>query len=123
VKFVLIKKGKKHGNYDERGGSSLTLCSNLSDRKSRYGRAIAQEVSRRLLSAAVRVRAQVRSCGICGGQSGIGADFLRVLLFPMSIHNPPNTPKSPSSIIWGWYNKLNSGRNTKGTQSHPTPRN
>jgi hypothetical protein len=32
------------------------------------GRAIAQ--------AATRVQAQVRSCGICGGRSGTGADFL-----------------------------------------------
>jgi hypothetical protein len=35
----------------------------------------------------------VRSCGICGGQSGTGADFHRVLRFPLSfislaaIHN------------------------------------
>jgi hypothetical protein len=27
-----------------------------------------------------------------------------------------------SSIIWGWYNRPNSGRPTKWTQSHPTPR-
>jgi hypothetical protein len=30
------------------------------------GRAIAQAVSRRLPTAAARVRVQVRSCGICG---------------------------------------------------------
>jgi hypothetical protein len=45
-------------------------------------RAIAQEVIRRLLTAAARVRAQVRSCGICGGQSGAEAGFLGVLRFP-----------------------------------------
>jgi hypothetical protein len=38
-------------------------------------RAIAQEVSRRLPKAASCVRAQVRLFGICGGQSGTGADF------------------------------------------------
>jgi hypothetical protein len=39
------------------------------------GRAIAQAVSRWLPTAVARVRARVWSCGICGGQSGAGADF------------------------------------------------
>jgi hypothetical protein len=43
------------------------------------GRAIAEAVIRRLLTAAARVRALFRSYGICGGQSSIGAGFLRVL--------------------------------------------
>jgi hypothetical protein len=83
------------------------------------GRAIAQEVSRRLPTAAAQVRAQVRSCGICGGQSGIGAGLLRLLRFPLPIFNPPIDPQSPPSIIRGWYNRPNSGRSTKWTQSHP----
>jgi hypothetical protein len=71
----------------------------------RDGRAIAQAVSRWLSTAAARVRARVWSCGICGGQSGAGAGFLRVLRFPLSIIIPPSAPQSPSSIIWGWYNR------------------
>jgi hypothetical protein len=83
-------------------------------------RTVAQAVSRRLPKAAARVRAQVKSCGICGGQSGIGAGFLRVFRFPLPIRIAPIAPQSSSSIIWGSYNKPNSGRSTKWTQSHPT---
>jgi hypothetical protein len=42
-----------------------------------WGRAIAQAVSRWLPTAAARVRTWVRSCGICGGQSGAGTVFLK----------------------------------------------
>jgi hypothetical protein len=69
------------------------------------GRAIAQAVSRRLPTAAARVRARVRSRGNCGGQSGTGAGFLRVLRFPQSIFILPIAVQSPSSIIWGWYSR------------------
>jgi hypothetical protein len=86
-----------------------------------YG--IAQAVSRRLPSSAALVRARVRSCGICGGQSGPGAGFLRVLRFPLPILIPPTAPHSSSTIIRGWHNRPVSGRRTKWTQSHPTPRN
>jgi hypothetical protein len=69
------------------------------------GRATAQAVSRRLPTAAARVRYQFRSCGICGGQSGAWAGFLRVLWFPLPIFIPPIAPQSPSSITWSWYNR------------------
>jgi hypothetical protein len=58
----------------------------------KYGRAIAQAASRWLPTAAARVRSQVRSCGICDGQSGTGAGFLRVLRFPLPIIIPPTAP-------------------------------
>jgi hypothetical protein len=49
------------------------------------GRVIAQVVNRRLPTVAAWIRAHVRSCVICGGQSVTGAGFLRVLLFLMPI--------------------------------------
>jgi hypothetical protein len=57
------------------------------------GRAIAQAVSRWLPTAAVRVRARVWLSGICGGQNGAGAGFLRVLRFPLPIFIPPIAPQ------------------------------
>jgi hypothetical protein len=69
------------------------------------GRAVAEAVSRWLPTAAARVRARVWSCGICGGQSGAGAGFLRVLRFPLPTFIPLIAPQSPWTIIWGWYNR------------------
>jgi hypothetical protein len=40
------------------------------------------------------VQSQVRSCRICGGQSGIGAGFLWVLWFLLPILIPPTAPHS-----------------------------
>jgi hypothetical protein len=86
----------------------------------KLGRVIAQAVSRRLLSAAARDRARVRSCGICGRQSGTGVGFLQVLRVPLPIRIPLIAPQSSSSsIIWGWYNRPDSVRSTKWTQYHP----
>jgi hypothetical protein len=48
---------------------------------------------------------KVRSCGICRGQSGTGAGFLRVLPFPLPLI-PPTAPQSSSSgggtIVQWW---------------------
>jgi hypothetical protein len=60
------------------------------------GRAIAEAVSRWLPTAAARVQSRVWPSGICGGQSGSGAGFLRVLRFPLPFI-PPNSPSSQSS--------------------------
>jgi hypothetical protein len=83
------------------------------------GHAIAQVVSHRLHTVAAQVRARVRSCGVCGRQSGIVVGSLQVLLFPLPIVIPPTAPQS-SSITWGWYSRPKSGQCTKWTHSHPT---
>jgi hypothetical protein len=44
-------------------------------------------------TAAARVRARLRSCGICGDKSGTVAGFLRVLQFPLPIFIPPIAPQ------------------------------
>jgi hypothetical protein len=50
--------------------------------------AVAQAVSRWLLTSAARFRIR-EACGVCGGQNGTRASFLRVLLFPLPIYIPP----------------------------------
>jgi hypothetical protein len=89
----------------------------------KQGRAIAQAVSRQLSTATARVRARVRSCGICGGQSGTGAGFLRVLRFPLPIRIPAIAPQSSPPIIWGWYNRPNSGRSIQVDSVSPQEKN
>jgi hypothetical protein len=56
------------------------------------GRAVAQAVRRWLPTAATRVGVGA-VCGVCGGQSGTAAAFLRVLRFPLTII-PPISPSS-----------------------------
>jgi hypothetical protein len=52
-----------------------------------------QAVSHWLPTAAARIRFRV-ACRVCGGQSGTGADFLRVLRFPLPVIIPPISPSS-----------------------------
>jgi hypothetical protein len=47
-----------------------------------------------LPTTVAQVRSQVRSCGICGGESGTGVGFLQVLQFPLPILIPPVAPHS-----------------------------
>jgi hypothetical protein len=54
------------------------------------GRAVAPADSRRLPTAAARVPARVKSCGICDGQSCTGAGSLRVLRYPLPLIHPTN---------------------------------
>jgi hypothetical protein len=80
----------------------------------RLGCAIAQVVSRRIPNSAARIRAQVSSCGICGGESDIVVSFLRVLWFPLPVLIPATAPHS-SSIIRRWYDRPVSDRRAKWT--------
>jgi hypothetical protein len=54
------------------------------------GRAVAQAVSPWLPTVAARVRVRA-ACGVCSGQSGTVAGFLRALRFPLPII-PPISP-------------------------------
>jgi hypothetical protein len=79
------------------------------------GNVIAQAVSRRLPTAAARIRAQLSLCEISGGQSGTGAGFILVLRFLLLIIIPPTAPHS-FSFIRGWRNRPICGRRTEWTK-------
>jgi hypothetical protein len=74
---------------------------------------------RKLMFEVTHIIARVWSCGFCGGQSGAGAGFLRVLRFPLSIFIPPIAPQSHSSIIWGLYSRPEVAAVRRGLS--PTP--
>jgi hypothetical protein len=78
------------------------------------GRTITQAVSRWLPAEAARVRVRA-ACGLCGGHRGIGADFLRVLRFPLPINF------SFIIITRGWHNRPIGGRSAERTQLYSTP--
>jgi hypothetical protein len=69
--------------------NASSLCYTTDDTliKPAPGSAVAQAVIRWLPTAAARVRVRA-ACGVSGGQSGIGAGFLRVLRFPLPIIPP-----------------------------------
>jgi ribosomal protein L37AE/L43A len=77
-------------------------------------RCYAQTVSRWLPIAATRIRTRVWPCGICGGWSGAGVGFLRVLRFHLTIFIQPVAPQSPY---------LTSGAGKIGQKSHRTKNN
>jgi hypothetical protein len=75
-----------------------------------YGNAVVQAVSRWISTQAARVRVRAAS-GVCGGQGGTGAGFLRVLQFPLPI----------IKVTRGWHNRPVSGRSAEWTQLDSTP--
>jgi hypothetical protein len=72
---------------------------------SSLGRAIAQAVSRWLPTAAVRGSRPGCHVGFCGGQSGAGAGFLRVLRFPLPNFIPLIAHKIILTYRRGLYNR------------------
>jgi hypothetical protein len=96
---------------------SVTVCSNqysvpcVTEYGSPQGRAMAKAVSRRPLTAEVRVCAQVNPCGICGGQSGTGTGFpMSYSIFPCQYQS---TVALQTHIIWGMNNMSDSGRSSE----------
>jgi hypothetical protein len=89
------KPGKKPARSYQAENCSLNAYSSTLKLEGTYflGRAIAEAVTRWLPTSAVRVQSRVWSSGICGGQSGVGTGFLRVLRFPLPFI-PPNSPFS-----------------------------
>jgi hypothetical protein len=75
------------------------------------GRAMAEAVSRRPLTAEDRVRAQVNPCGIYGGQSGTGTGFSPSFsVFPCQYHS---TVSLQTHINWGMKNMSVTGNSSK----------
>jgi hypothetical protein len=64
-------------------GQSWRKVTNSLDDDHLLGRDIAQAVSRWLPTAAVRGSRPGRHVEFCGGQSGVGTGFFRVLRFPL----------------------------------------
>jgi hypothetical protein len=103
----------------------------LRDAYSKWGEggAIAEVVSRWFPTAALRVRARVWSRGICGGQSGAEAGFLRVLQFPLPIFIPPIVaisgllyqPQMIGEGDCGAIGGMKIGRGNRSTRRKPAP--
>jgi hypothetical protein len=85
-------------------GKHRLLLSTMSVYWSVNARAIAQAVSRWLPTAAVRVRARIWSCGICGGQVALWQVFSEYFSFPCQslfrqlLHNHHHLSSGASTI-------------------------
>jgi hypothetical protein len=69
------------------------------------GRAVAEAIGRWFPTVAALGSNPGLVMWICGGQSGAGTGFLRVLRFLLSIFIRRISPQSSSPIIRGWYNR------------------
>jgi hypothetical protein len=54
--------------------------------------AIAEVIGHQLVTMVAWVQSQVRSCGICGGQSGTGMGLLQMIYFPLPVLTHPAAP-------------------------------
>jgi hypothetical protein len=92
-----MKKSPWHSEYNI---LSKQILSRKKDIRAsfKFGRVMAQVVSRWPLTAETRVRAQVNPCVIYGGQSGTGAGFSpSSSVFPCQYIIPPSLSKLVSS--------------------------
>jgi hypothetical protein len=115
AKTFWIIKGPKSSSYLEVLSGPWGTRPLQSHTKRYYGRAVAQAVSRWLPSAAAGVRFRA-ACGVFGGQSDTGVDFLWVFRFPLLIMLPPII-----IITRCWHNRPISGRSAEWTQLDSTP--
>jgi hypothetical protein len=81
--------------HHENVSNVVDSCTHFAVFTSAGGRAMAQAVSHWPLTVEARVHARVNPCGICGGQSGTGTGFLRVLRFPLQIYHSTIAPYLP----------------------------
>jgi hypothetical protein len=116
VRCSNLGRDTDYPDYGSSGFPSFTSVERL-DSNLGHGRAIAEAVSLWLPTAAARVQSQVWSSGICGGQSGVKAGFLRVLRFPLPFI-PPISPSSQSpgaGTISQWVADVPSGPSLDST--------
>jgi hypothetical protein len=77
-----------------------------------------QAISRRPLTAEVRVRGQVSPFGICGGQSGTGTGFCPSSSVFVCLYYSTMALHAHVSITWETNNRPVGGRGSE-TTSHP----
>jgi hypothetical protein len=87
------------------------------------GRAMAQAVSRRPLTAEDRIHSLVSTCGICGGQGGTGAGFSPSSWDLLCHYHSTVALQTHISPGGGGVNNWPAGGDSSQTQSHPNDMN